>query len=34
MNIMETALPGVLLLTPKIYRDDRGAFMETWNRQL
>jgi len=31
MKIEETALPGVLLLTPAIYRDDRGAFMETWN---
>jgi dTDP-4-dehydrorhamnose 3,5-epimerase len=33
MKITETALPGVLLLEPKIYRDDRGAFMETWNQQ-
>ncbi len=32
MKIAETALPGVLLLTPKIFRDDRGAFMETWNQ--
>jgi dTDP-4-dehydrorhamnose 3,5-epimerase len=31
MKITETALPGVLLLTPRIFRDDRGAFMETWN---
>ena len=31
MNIAETSLPGVLLLTPNIYRDDRGAFWETWN---
>jgi dTDP-4-dehydrorhamnose 3,5-epimerase len=31
MKITETVLPGVLLLTPKIFRDDRGAFMETWN---
>jgi len=35
MKIEETRLPGVLLLTPAIYRDDRGAFMETFNlRQL
>jgi dTDP-4-dehydrorhamnose 3,5-epimerase len=33
MNISETSLPGVLLLSPNIYRDDRGAFMETWNLQ-
>lgn len=32
MKIEETSLPGVLLLTPKIYRDDRGAFWETWNQ--
>lgn len=33
MKIEETPLPGVLLLTPKIYRDDRGAFWETWNHR-
>lgn len=33
MKITETALPGVLLLTPTIYRDNRGAFLETWNRK-
>ena len=32
MKITETPLPGVLLLTPTIYRDNRGAFMETWNQ--
>lgn len=31
MKVEETGLPGVLLLTPKIYRDNRGAFQETWN---
>jgi len=31
MNITETSLPGVLVLTPNIYRDNRGAFCETWN---
>ena len=34
MKITETSLPGVLLLTPSIYRDNRGAFMETWNQTL
>ena len=33
MKIQETSLPGVLLLTPTIYRDDRGAFWETWNQR-
>ena len=31
MRIEETSLQGVLLLTPKIHRDNRGAFWETWN---
>lgn len=31
MKIEETTLPGVLVLTPKIYKDDRGAFAETFN---
>ena len=33
MKIEETSLPGVLVLTPKIYRDDRGAFSETFNQR-
>ena len=33
MKIVETALPGVLLITPAIFRDHRGAFLETWNLQ-
>lgn len=33
MKVTETALPGVLVLTPSIYRDDRGSFLETWNRR-
>lgn len=31
MKIDATSLPGVLLLTPAIYRDERGAFSETYN---
>lgn len=33
MNIEETSLPGVLVITPKIHSDDRGAFWETWNQK-
>jgi dTDP-4-dehydrorhamnose 3,5-epimerase len=33
MKITETGLPGVLVLTPAIYRDGRGAFQETWNQR-
>lgn len=29
----QTALPGVLMLTPEVYRDARGGFCETWNRR-
>lgn len=31
MNLIETALPGVVLLEPKVFGDDRGFFMETFN---
>ncbi|HSZ17210.1 MAG TPA: dTDP-4-dehydrorhamnose 3,5-epimerase [Terracidiphilus sp.] len=31
MKVEQTALDGVLLITPKVFRDDRGAFLETWN---
>jgi dTDP-4-dehydrorhamnose 3,5-epimerase len=34
MKIEETSLPGVLILTPKVYRDARGGFCETWNRRV
>lgn len=33
MKITETFLPGVLLLTPAIYKDSRGSFWETYNRR-
>jgi dTDP-4-dehydrorhamnose 3,5-epimerase len=33
MMVQETSLPGVLVITPKIFRDDRGAFFETWNER-
>lgn len=33
MKIETTALSGVLILTPTIYRDSRGAFQETWNQR-
>lgn len=33
MNIVETALPGVLLIEPKVFGDDRGFFMESWNAE-
>jgi len=31
VNVTETALPGVLILEPRCFRDDRGMFFETFN---
>jgi dTDP-4-dehydrorhamnose 3,5-epimerase len=31
MKIYETLLPGVLILEPRVFDDDRGFFLETWN---
>jgi len=33
MNIIETALPGVLIVEPKVYGDARGFFLETFHKQ-
>ena len=32
MEVAETQLPGVLLLRPRVLRDARGSFLETWRR--
>jgi dTDP-4-dehydrorhamnose 3,5-epimerase len=34
MKIEQTAIEGVLVLTPKVYCDERGAFLETWNQRV
>jgi dTDP-4-dehydrorhamnose 3,5-epimerase len=31
VNVIETALPGVLIIEPRVFGDERGFFMETWN---
>lgn len=31
MNILECKIPGPLIIEPKVFGDDRGFFMETWN---
>ncbi|GAA4821604.1 dTDP-4-dehydrorhamnose 3,5-epimerase [Marinicella pacifica] len=33
MKIIETALPGVLIIEPKVFGDERGYFMESWQQQ-
>ena len=32
MNIIETELPGVFIVEPKVFGDARGYFFESWNR--
>lgn len=33
MDVQTTPISGVLLLTPRVYRDHRGYFLETWSRE-
>lgn len=33
MKVTETRLPGVLLLEPRRFGDERGFFSESWNRK-
>ncbi|SDB94064.1 dTDP-4-dehydrorhamnose 3,5-epimerase [Acinetobacter boissieri] len=33
MNIIETKIKGLLILEPKVFGDDRGWFMESFNQQ-
>lgn len=33
MKIRETSLPGVLVVSPAVFRDDRGVFFETCNER-
>jgi dTDP-4-dehydrorhamnose 3,5-epimerase len=34
LKISETSLPGVLLIEPKVFSDDRGFFMETYRADM
>lgn len=34
MHFEATTLPGVYLLTPAVYGDDRGFFLESWNAEI
>ena len=31
MKVISTEIPDVLLLEPRVFQDDRGFFLETWN---
>ncbi len=33
MNIIQTEIPGVLIIEPRVFGDERGYFMETWQQQ-
>jgi dTDP-4-dehydrorhamnose 3,5-epimerase len=33
MQTAQTELPGVLLLTPRVFGDERGFFLESWNQR-
>jgi len=33
MELIPTAIPDVLILEPKVFGDERGFFMESWNRE-
>jgi len=32
MQVLKTNLPGVVIVEPKVFGDERGFFMETWNQ--
>ena len=33
MQFEATSLPGVYMITPRVFGDERGYFMETWNAE-
>ena len=33
MKIIETDIPDVKIIEPRVFSDDRGYFLETWNAQ-
>lgn len=33
MNVIETSLPGVLILEPRVFGDERGFFYESYNQK-
>lgn len=34
MNVIDTAIPDVKIIEPKVFGDERGFFMETWNQRV
>ena len=31
MRVIETAIPGLVIVEPRVFTDDRGFFFELWN---
>ncbi|MBX7515090.1 dTDP-4-dehydrorhamnose 3,5-epimerase [Qipengyuania sp. GH38] len=34
MKIIETSIEGLLILEPRVFGDERGFFLESWNRKV
>jgi len=34
MRVVETAIPEVLIVEPRVFSDDRGSFFESWNARV
>ncbi|WP_159980301.1 MULTISPECIES: dTDP-4-dehydrorhamnose 3,5-epimerase [unclassified Novosphingobium] len=34
MNVIPTEIEGLVIIEPRVFGDDRGFFMESWNRQI
>ena len=33
MNVIETDIPGVVVIEPRIFKDERGYFFEAFNER-
>lgn len=33
MKVTETAIPGLVVMEPRVFRDHRGEFVESWNQR-
>lgn len=33
INVIQTEIPGVVIIEPKLFGDERGYFMETWSQR-
>lgn len=33
MRLIETGIPGLVIIEPQVHGDDRGYFLETWNAE-